>query len=51
MGMSRREFLTRVGQAGGYSAAFVAMQHLGLMPMYGEQWKPIEAAQRARAKA
>jgi monoamine oxidase len=44
MGISRREFLTRIGQAGGYSAAFVAMQHLGLMPMYGEQWKPIEAA-------
>jgi len=44
MGISRRDFLTRVGQAGGYSAAFVAMQHLGLMPMYGEQWKAIEAA-------
>jgi monoamine oxidase len=44
MGISRRDFLMRVGQAGGYSAAFVAMQHLGLMPMYGEQWKPIEAA-------
>jgi monoamine oxidase len=44
MGISRREFLTRIGQAGGYSAAFVAMQHLGLMPMRGEQWKPIAAA-------
>ena len=44
MGFSRREFLTRVGQVGGYSAAFVTMQHLGLMPMYGEQWKPIDAA-------
>src|SRR5271163_1784707 len=44
MGVSRRDFLVRVGQAGGYGAAFVAMQHLGLMPMYGEQWKPIEAA-------
>jgi monoamine oxidase len=44
MGVSRRDFLLRVGQAGGYGAAFVAMQHLGLMPMYGEQWKPIEAA-------
>ena len=32
MGISRREFLTRVGQAGGFSAAFVAMQGLGLMP-------------------
>jgi len=44
MGISRRDFLMRVGQAGGYSAAFVAMQHMGLMPMLGEQWKPIEAA-------
>jgi monoamine oxidase len=44
MGISRRDFLTRVGQVGGYSAAFVAMQHLGLMPMVGEQWKPIEAS-------
>ena len=30
-GLSRRQFLTRVGQAGGYSAAFVAMQGLGLL--------------------
>jgi monoamine oxidase len=43
MGISRRDFLTRVGQMGGYGAAFTAMQHLGLMPMYGEQWKAIEA--------
>jgi monoamine oxidase len=32
MGLTRREFLMRVGQAGGYSAAFLAMQGLGLMP-------------------
>ncbi|HTW81158.1 MAG TPA: FAD-dependent oxidoreductase [Terracidiphilus sp.] len=32
MGISRREFLARVGQAGGFSATFVAMQGLGLMP-------------------
>ena len=32
MGLSRRDFITRVGQAGGYSAAFVAMQGIGLMP-------------------
>src|SRR5208337_4641296 len=31
MGISRRDFLARVGQAGGFSAAFVAMQGLGLM--------------------
>ena len=31
MGLSRRNFLTRVGQAGGFSAAFLAMQGLGLL--------------------
>jgi monoamine oxidase len=30
---TRRDFLMRVGQAGGYSAAFATMQSLGLMPM------------------
>ena len=33
MALSRRQFLTRVGQAGGYSAAFTMMQSLGLLPM------------------
>src|SRR5580698_4856168 len=33
MGLSRRDFLMRVGQAGGYSAAFTMMQSLGLMPV------------------
>ena len=32
MGVSRREFLLRVGQAAGYGAAFTMMQTLGLMP-------------------
>jgi monoamine oxidase len=32
MGITRRDFLTRVGQAGGYSAAFLTMQGLGLIP-------------------
>ena len=32
MGFTRRDFLTRVGQAGGYSAAFMMMQSLGLLP-------------------
>jgi monoamine oxidase len=31
MSLTRREFLTRVGHAGGYSAAFVMMQSLGLL--------------------
>ena len=44
MGISRRDFLMRVGQVGGYSAAFATMQSLGLMPMKGETVKPIEAA-------
>ena len=47
MGFTRRDFLARVGQIGGYSAAFTAMQWLGFMPMRGEQWKPIEAAPTA----
>src|SRR5271155_2323936 len=41
---TRRDFLMRVGQAGGYSAAFATMQSLGLMPMKGEQVQPIQAA-------
>ena len=32
MGISRRDFLLRVGQAGGYSAAFLTMQSMGLFP-------------------
>ena len=32
MSVTRRDFLLRVGQAGGYSATFLAMQGLGLMP-------------------
>ena len=31
MAISRRDFLTRVGRAGGYSAAFLIMQSMGLM--------------------
>jgi monoamine oxidase len=33
MALSRRDFLMRVGQAGGYSAAFTMMQSLGLLPV------------------
>jgi monoamine oxidase len=33
MGLSRRDFLLRVGQAGGYGAAFTMMQSLGLLPI------------------
>jgi monoamine oxidase len=41
MGLSRREFLTRVGQAGGYSAAFVTMQTLGLLPIPAAEARPL----------
>ena len=44
MGLTRRDFLTRVGQIGGYGATFSAMQTLGLISAKGEQWKPIAAA-------
>jgi monoamine oxidase len=44
MGITRRDFLTRVGQAGGYTAAFATMQSLGLMPMKGQRPAPIPAA-------
>ena len=32
MSLTRRQFLTRAGQAGGYGAAYVLMQTLGLLP-------------------
>jgi monoamine oxidase len=41
MAISRRDFLMRVGQAGGYCAAFATMQALGLMPMKGVMPEPI----------
>ncbi len=41
--ISRRDFLMKVGQAGGFSAAFLTMQALGLMPQ-AEAMRPIEAA-------
>jgi monoamine oxidase len=33
MALTRRQFLLRVGQAGGYGAAFTMMQTLGLLPI------------------
>ncbi|HTV08490.1 MAG TPA: FAD-dependent oxidoreductase [Candidatus Aquilonibacter sp.] len=44
MGVSRREFLLRVGQAGGYSAAFLAMQGLGFMPAKAERIESLGVA-------
>ncbi len=50
LGISRRDFLTRVGQAGGFGAAFSAMRAMGLL------FAPEAAAedfgcQRRRARA
>src|ERR1700679_2218761 len=44
MGISRRDFLMRVGQAGGYSAAFLAMQGLGLTEAHAIQSAAIQPA-------
>ena len=33
MGLTRRTFLMRIGQLGGYSATFTIMQSLGLLPL------------------
>ncbi len=44
MGLTRRDFLTRVGQAGGYSAAFLAMQGLGVMEARAAMPEPLRAA-------
>jgi monoamine oxidase len=43
MALSRRDFLSQVGQAGGYAAAFATMQSLGLLPMKGALAEPIRA--------
>jgi monoamine oxidase len=44
MGITRRNFLTRVGQAGGYGAAFLTMQGLGLIEASAARSEPITAA-------
>ena len=44
MGITRRDFLTRVGQAGGYGAAFLTMQGLGLVEASAMPVEPIQAA-------
>jgi len=43
MPLSRREFLLRVGQVGGYSAASIAMQSLGLFPAAAQSRVTISA--------
>jgi monoamine oxidase len=44
MGITRRDFLMRVGQAGGYSAAFLTMQGLGLVEANGTTPEFVSAA-------
>ncbi len=44
MGLTRRDFLTRVGQAGGYGAAFLAMQGMGFMAPASAGAEPLSAA-------
>ena len=44
MGLTRRDFLTKVGKAGGYSATFLVMQQLGLLPVANaeaQELKPV----------
>ncbi len=45
MGLSRRDFLMRVGQAGGYGAAFTMMQSLGLLPVMASAAPTVEYPQ------
>jgi monoamine oxidase len=44
MGITRREFLMSVGQAGGYSAAFLTMQAMGISAVRAQQVPPLEVA-------
>ena len=43
MATSRRDFLRGVGRAGGYSAAFLVMQGMGLMDARAAQPEPLPA--------
>jgi monoamine oxidase len=44
MALTRRAFLMRTGAAGGYSAAFLMMQSLGLMPLLASAESVVSAA-------
>ena len=44
MAVTRRQFLMRVGQAGGYSAAFLTMQAMGITPLRAEKALPLAIA-------
>ena len=51
MGVSRRNFITRVGALGGYSAAYSAMVGLGLMSASGAKAAPALAANHGAGKS
>ncbi len=44
MGVSRRQFLTRVGQAGGFGATFLTMQSMGLLAPRAAEAERLEMA-------
>ncbi|WP_158943039.1 FAD-dependent oxidoreductase [Granulicella sp. S190] len=50
MSLTRRVFLQRIAQIGGYSAAFATMQALGLMPAVGQSPIPTLAADFGKGK-
>ncbi len=43
IGCTRRDFIARVGHAGGFSAAFIAMQSLGLAPISNAHAQTVSA--------
>jgi monoamine oxidase len=51
MGLTRRIFLQRVAQLGGYSAAFSTMQALGMLPAVGASPLPALAADFGKGKS
>ena len=50
MSLTRRVFIQRIAQIGGYSAAFASMQALGLMPAVGQSPLPQLAADFGKGK-
>lgn len=51
MGISRRNFLRRVGASGGYGAAYTAMMALGLLPTAAAGQVPVMPADLGRGKS
>jgi monoamine oxidase len=50
MSLTRRVFIQRIAQAGGYAAAFASMQALGLMPAVGSSSLPQLSADFGKGK-